>query len=505
MPLSHDTAVVTLILASLVVAPLLFYLGAGTCRSHGRGLRWWGAGILGHALGYGAFLFRGLVGHPMAVIAFDSVHLASLLALLAGTLVFLGRRPWWWALGALWAAASGGSAFAVLALDDGIALRAWALAPLAGGAAIAAGALWLKAEAAGAGHGRLAGIAFLAWGVHRLTHPLVRDVAWLLPWGLVTSHALMLAVGTALIVAVMRGVIRRAESAGVEARENHERVLRVIDASPVPMVIARLADGALYFMNRRAAEVFGTGTVPAAGASVADFFADRAGYVEIARRLNAREIVEDLELPLKTRAGQPFWAETAWRRVAFGEEPVVLATIADVTERKRTEQELRRQATTDALTGVFNRRRFLDLAEREFARARRYRRSGALLVIDFDNFKAINDSFGHVAGDVALRRIADAFRERLREHDLIGRLGGDEFAVLMPETDRDAAGRVAERLLASISALKDVLPQPGVALSLSVGVTDIQAGDENLSQALERADSALYMAKDLGRNCVVVK
>ncbi|XLZ72171.1 GGDEF domain-containing protein [Massilia sp. SR12] len=171
----------------------------------------------------------------------------------------------------------------------------------------------------------------------------------------------------------------------------------------------------------------------------------------------------------------------------------------EVTERTA---ELTRLASTDSLSGLANRRHFMESGQREMARARRHKRPLAVLMLDIDHFKRINDTFGHAAGDKVIEQVAQACRARTRNIDLAGRLGGEEFALLLPETGATAAQVLAERIrhaIATLDARQHGLPFP---VSVSIGIAVLEAGDASLEALLARADQVLYRAKSLGRNQV---
>lgn len=164
-----------------------------------------------------------------------------------------------------------------------------------------------------------------------------------------------------------------------------------------------------------------------------------------------------------------------------------------------------RLAITDPLTGVFNRRQFLALAENEFARAARLRLPTAALLIDIDRFKSVNDVFGHAVGDEVIREVARVCTQQLRPYDIFARYGGEEFAVLLPETGRDAAVAAAERLrLAVTTVCLSVAPDKSVTPTISVGVATQNSSVSSLSLLLTVADFAMYKAKHAGRNRVHV-
>lgn len=180
-----------------------------------------------------------------------------------------------------------------------------------------------------------------------------------------------------------------------------------------------------------------------------------------------------------------------------------LGIIRDITERKNFEMELKRQAHTDHLTGVNNRRHFMEQSELELSRSRRYNSPLSIFMLDVDFFKKVNDTYGHKTGDEVLVKLAEVCKQTLREVDIIGRIGGEEFAVLLPETDKYKAIEVAERLRNAIAQTK--IPQPNglpVQFTVSIGVASLTSEDINMDVLLNLADKALYNAKETGRNKV---
>ncbi len=180
-----------------------------------------------------------------------------------------------------------------------------------------------------------------------------------------------------------------------------------------------------------------------------------------------------------------------------------LASIA--IEHHQVLDELEQRAHTDSLTGLANRGRFMELAEVEIARAKRYQSPYAVMLLDIDHFKGINDKYGHKAGDVVLQELATIMRRTLREVDIIGRIGGEEFAVLLPETGVDEASQVAERLR-QVVAHSELPTGDNVSLRITVSIGLAQMVDQPnaLDDILRKADTALYEAKNNGRNRVCV-
>ena len=193
------------------------------------------------------------------------------------------------------------------------------------------------------------------------------------------------------------------------------------------------------------------------------------------------------------------------RDITVLERTELLGVVQDITEQKELQWKLERQARTDPLTGCANRRHFMELAEHELARARRYAEDVSVLMLDLDHFKEINDRHGHQAGDLVLQRLVQICQSTLRAEDAVGRLGGEEFAILLPESGLKKAQEVAERLCRAVATAE--VPMAGkepVRFTTSIGVATLAREDANISVVLGRADKALYEAKNTGRNRVVI-
>ena len=179
---------------------------------------------------------------------------------------------------------------------------------------------------------------------------------------------------------------------------------------------------------------------------------------------------------------------------SFGRVREVVSSFTDITDRKKAEHELERQALHDPLTSLPNRSLFLDRLEQGLRTARRVATPLALLVMDLDRFKEINDTFGHRAGDLLINQVAERIRSDLRETDTVARLGGDEFAILLPGADQDGAWRVAQKI---ITALQRPFEIEGDAheISVSIGMAISPQHGEDVETLLRRADIAMYSAK----------
>ena len=180
------------------------------------------------------------------------------------------------------------------------------------------------------------------------------------------------------------------------------------------------------------------------------------------------------------------------------------AVIRDISEDKKTEDELLRLAATDPLTGAYNRREFTALADQESQRANRYNHSLSIMMLDLDHFKKLNDTYGHAAGDKALQRFTTLCCNALRTVDIFGRWGGEEFVTLLPETDAEGAVIIAERLRKIVSQSIFVYNEQKISFTASIGIAQYRSGEVTVEGPLSRADSAVYDAKKAGRNRISV-
>ena len=178
---------------------------------------------------------------------------------------------------------------------------------------------------------------------------------------------------------------------------------------------------------------------------------------------------------------------------------VVGVAIAGLSQLRRTQSQLELLATHDPLTTVLNARAFASQVAQELGRNRRYGRPLALIYLDLDDFKKVNDAHGHATGDAVLRLVADAMRSAVRQADVVGRLGGDEFGVLMPETDGSLAHAVANRLAGGIRTVFRGTP----SVTASIGVVAVSGTEAGSDELLRKADQAMYEAKRAGKDRVV--
>lgn len=198
--------------------------------------------------------------------------------------------------------------------------------------------------------------------------------------------------------------------------------------------------------------------------------------------------------------------EVRSRAIELKGEAALVTVVRDITEHKKIQEYLHRIANTDALTGVGNRRYFLEQGKNEFARGLRYSQTLSLIMMDIDKFKSINDTYGHDIGDIALQALSNICVKTLRKNDVFARLGGEEFAAILPSTGINGAMQLSERLRENIQNMVTTSAKGDIQFTASMGVTEVNFDDENedIECMLNRADKGLYKAKVSGRNRVIL-
>ena len=182
-----------------------------------------------------------------------------------------------------------------------------------------------------------------------------------------------------------------------------------------------------------------------------------------------------------------------------------LRAMVSIRELTRAYELLQVQADTDALTGLSNRRHFIERLDGELERYRRYQRSISVAMIDIDHFKKVNDTYGHAAGDKVLAALAALLTRELRTIDCVGRLGGEEFALVFTETGLDKAKHVCERLLTTIRSTEIEAGDAVISITVSIGLVGAGADTQTSTDILKRADELMYEAKARGRDCIQVQ
>ncbi len=286
---------------------------------------------------------------------------------------------------------------------------------------------------------------------------------------------------------------------------NTEQKLRsILEILPYPIYIARRSDGRILFVNRKSCLLFQQSAGQFLRKKSSDLFVDIRDKANLENLFQTLSDVREIDVRMKTSHGRVFIAEVAAILLEYNNAPAMLVALNDISQRKELEAELFKQASTDALTGISNRRHFQNMAEQEVRRARRFARDLTVMMIDIDFFKPINDTYGHAAGDAILQGIVKRAIESLRQSDSIGRIGGEEFAVVLPETVLSAAYDVADRLRKHIKEKPFVAGHSAIKCTVSIGIAQLSPKDSGIEALFQRADKALYQAKKNGRDRVEI-
>jgi diguanylate cyclase (GGDEF)-like protein/PAS domain S-box-containing protein len=299
------------------------------------------------------------------------------------------------------------------------------------------------------------------------------------------------------VAATRRRAITIGRQMSARYGESEQRFRTLNDLLPALVLMARADDGRVVYANQAACARLGSDI--ADGVELASLFEDTA----LRRRLSESDgdaPLDNVEAVLQSLSGDRFWASVSIARVRVADSARLLMIAADISEQRQLTELLSYQASHDTLTELFNRREF----ERHLQRALHGIGKGgpacALLYIDLDQFKLINDTSGHLAGDQLLSQLALAMAEQLRAGDVLARLGGDEFGILAHDASHEGALALAERLRVRIEGYVYVWEQRSYTVSASVGVVMIDRPGQTMREVLSQADTACYMAKDHGRN-----
>jgi diguanylate cyclase (GGDEF)-like protein/PAS domain S-box-containing protein len=302
--------------------------------------------------------------------------------------------------------------------------------------------------------------------------------------------------GPSTVMGTVRDVTEEVE--GRAARE----LLSLVVKSSDDAIFTKAPDGTITSWNHGAERLYQYTAEEAIGQSVGIIEPPelRGDQERILRRVFSGESLERYETERVRKDGRRLFVSLTISPVRDAEGRIISAAVVarDITERRLYEERLRYLADHDQLTGLFNRRRFEEELKREFARAGRYASCGAVLSIDLDNFKAINDSAGHAAGDMVLLAVAKAMSQRFRSTDVLARVGGDEFAVLLSNVDEADARAAAEDLLGALRACRPLFGGKALKVHASIGVAMFDPDDATSDELQIFADLAMYAAKNSG-------
>lgn len=299
--------------------------------------------------------------------------------------------------------------------------------------------------------------------------------------------------------------------AAEEQMRSRERMLNAMSEAAHDAMMIIDSDDTIIFWNKAAERMFGYPKSEAVNRQLHPLITPEEDCRKAMRGMRAFAATGTgpvmnsvMEFTAIRKNGEHFPVERSVAAFQMAEKWYAVGSLRDITDRKQAENQLRTLANTDGLTGVFNRRHFMQAAEYELERARRYNRPLSLLMIDADHFKHVNDTYGHSAGDAVLQFLTATASADLRKVDMIGRVGGEEFAILLPETSVESAAAAAERVRMAIEAAEVSAADAVVRFTVSIGVAGLGSGGRTIDDLLRSADDALYAAKESGRNRVVV-
>lgn len=311
-------------------------------------------------------------------------------------------------------------------------------------------------------------------------------------------------------------VVCSAEDITLRHQANNEReaalaTMRAITDSANDAVIMVNPEGDISFWNPAAERMFGYESAAILGKNPHMLLAPEnyrreyeAAFPHFQNTGQGNAIGRTVELKALKKDGRQIFIELSLSALQRPDGWHAVGIVRDITERKRTEAKLSLMATTDDLTGIWNRRYFMNAMAREIERVRRHGHVFSVLMLDIDHFKAINDRYGHASGDAVLKHLVSVVKEILRQTDITGRLGGEEFGMLLPETHLDGAVQLAERVRSTIEKSPAHHGGRDICYTVSIGVAAYQKGAaDSVDTMLLKADNALYAAKEAGRNRVV--
>lgn len=286
-----------------------------------------------------------------------------------------------------------------------------------------------------------------------------------------------------------------------ELRRSEERFRSMVEMAPFPLLVTEGAAGTILYANPRATELFAVSSETLIGSDIAKYYRNQAQRAALLDEIAKNGRTLDKEVQLYTAHGKTCWVLLSAVKVNWFGREALMTAINDITDRKDMEEALRRLATVDYLTGIWNRRYFMDQGYKEFERFLRYKSPFSVMIFDLDHFKAINDKYGHNMGDRVLEGVARIVATELRVVDVFGRYGGEEFAILLPEIAVREAAEVAERLRQTIEKCQYPLENAKtLTVTASFGISEAAGSDRTFEEILTRADDALYKAKESGRN-----
>jgi diguanylate cyclase (GGDEF)-like protein len=318
---------------------------------------------------------------------------------------------------------------------------------------------------------------------------------------LILVIALFAVVSTFLIAAILfsRRLVGQSEAVESALRQGEHQLRGLLQFAPLPIIIVRLSDEAVLFANEHALREFKMPAVRASG-KASDFYVNPDDRRRLVAHLTEHHGANDWEVRLKDGEGQPFWASLSSQCISYHGEQCVLSAVSNIDVRKRNQQELHRRAYHDELTGLPNRAMFMASLDETFESKARDGGKFALMFLDLDRFKVINDELGHGAGDKLLQEVATRLKSSVFASDVVARLGGDEFVVLVTKkADQEMLHLTAQNIMAAM-LVPIQIDGTSVQITCSIGISRYPQDGADLMSMMKSADRAMYRAKERGRN-----
>jgi diguanylate cyclase (GGDEF)-like protein/PAS domain S-box-containing protein len=283
-------------------------------------------------------------------------------------------------------------------------------------------------------------------------------------------------------------------------RESEAQLRHLIESAPMPLLIVRAGDQQMLYANERALQQFALNGDSMQGRSLAEFHVDEQIRADLPAMLSRQGSVRDYEVHLRDVNGRQFWLLLSAQPIRYAGVVGLLVALADIDVRKRMQEDMKRKAMHDQLTGLPNRAMFMESLDRAVRKARRRQGRVSVLFIDLDHFKQVNDTMGHAAGDRLLQLVAERLASAVRQSDLVARLAGDEFVVLIEDHKGPEEVMIVAQKVVGFLQRPVLLEWREVNVSGSVGIASYPEDGDDVESLVKNADAAMYQAKERGRN-----